>query len=853
VRRRLTILLAGVLALHSSAQHRLPDIDISGTPGGVVALPEQVPELFRRHFVKYTKLVAPNGKPIHILAADGWTDDQIRHGRDVLEFLLSDHPGSAHGDDKRDIANAMADRRATMVFFNTEEDLEAAGRELFRGADLSMQDLRANECPAPGDADYMAHATRDAAYEEIWHLIHDYGIKPTRPAMIAEMRAANDAAQRSGWRGWPDDEPQEHPNEYVGVLIDNYYDLWAVHPTLYEARPIEPGDVPAGQSHFGRYFAGSRAAMRAEDPAGYALIREFLPPHLTYTPTLPEDFEGSFSMTFDPQAAYTYKTRHLRNATLAGANDSGLTGNEHDNVLTGNAGDNTLTGAGGNDTLEGGAGRDVASFSGASADYELEHDGETTTVTDSVEGRDGVDVLRGIELLRFQDEQQALAPGDSHAEANDQIRRDKFDLVLPRIMRARGVDMWIHVMREAVPDSLGIDEFGSASGVFVFTDRGGGRIERAVLGRRWGPTQRGWGQSDYERVEDCGAYDIVAEAVRVQEPVGGPLSEYDHRFEGLREFVEQRDPRVIAVNFKHELGPWVTYRGEIDGISHTDYLLLSEELGEPYAERIVSAEYLMMDYVTHRVPSELELLRSMRQAELEHLEEALAAVEPGVTTVEDSGLTVFRRMRSGESQRGRSAAWQGAVVERGDLLAAPSLGYYAYVLRDGETGPPPEIARLWEEYLRVDAILAETIRAGRTPREIMADYTARFAEAGIVVRDNQLHMVLPKNDFAAYAEGFDPSRTHISIDSHAQMKGARPWSDENYFGPRIGSLGPDWSRDIPLPDDHHFVIEYFFYMPSPAADGQDQYLLWWDHEEALATADGIEYLSPPQTELLLID
>ena len=40
----------------------------------------------------------------------------------------------------------------------------------------------------------MAHVTRDAAYEEIWHLIHDYGIKPMLPEMIAEMRTANDEA-----------------------------------------------------------------------------------------------------------------------------------------------------------------------------------------------------------------------------------------------------------------------------------------------------------------------------------------------------------------------------------------------------------------------------------------------------------------------------------------------------------------------------------------------------------------------------------------------------------------------------------------------------------------------------------
>ena len=136
--------------------------------------------------------------------------------------------------------------------------------------------------------------------------------------------------------------------------------------------------------------------------------------------------------------------------------------------------------------------------------------------------------------------------------------------------------------------------------------------------------------------------------------------------------------------------------------------------------------------------------------------------------------------------------------------------------------------------------------------EIMRNYEKRFADAGIILRDDQLHMVTPKNDFPAYAAGFDPDKTQLSIDAHGQMKGARPRSVETYFGPRIGSYGPDWSKEIPLAPNHHFVIEYFFYMPSPAAEGQDQYLLWWDHEEAVATESGIEYLSPPQKELILI-
>jgi len=242
----------------------------------------------------------------------------------------------------------------------------------------------------------------------------------------------------------------------------------------------------------------------------------------------------------------------------------------------------------------------------------------------------------------------------------------------------------------------------------------------------------------------------------------------------------------------------------------------------------------------------------MRRDDLERLDEVFAAIEPGVTTVDDSDVTVLRRMSTGLSQRGRSAGWEDAVVQGGDILAAPSLGVYAYVLRDGETEPPAEIQRLWAEYLRIDAILADTIRSGLTPNEIIASYERSFAQEGIILRDDQLHMVLPKNDFPAYAAGYDGDRTHLTIDAHGQVKGARPWSDETYHAPRIGSYGPSWTKDIPLAPNHHFVIEYFFYMPSPGAEGDDQYLLWWDHEEALATPSGIEYLSPPQKELLLI-
>ncbi len=387
----------------------LPEIDISASPNGIVELPENVPAIFRDVFKKYTKILAPNGKPIHILAQAGWTDDQIKKARNVLMFILTDYPGSEYGSNKSAIANAMADRKAAMFFFNAEPDLHKAMRgPLGRGTDLSMQDLRGNENPAEGTEDYMNHITRDASFEEIWHLVHDNGIKLTQPDMLAEMQKANDAIAEKGWRAYPDDEPQEHPNEYVGVLIDNYYDLWTLRPKKYEGRDIGPEDVPEGHSHFGRYIAGSRERMKKLDPDGYSLIQKFFPPYLTYTPELPEYFEGTFSLNFNESLVYTYKSQHLVNVTLTGNNQAALIGNSFNNILTGNSGNNVLEGGGGDDTIDGGGGKNTAVFSGFHSEYKITKSGAFFTIEDTQPQRDGSDTVSNIETLKFSDKEVKL-------------------------------------------------------------------------------------------------------------------------------------------------------------------------------------------------------------------------------------------------------------------------------------------------------------------------------------------------------------------------------------------------------------------------------------------------------------
>ena len=50
----------------------------------------------------------------------------------------------------------------------------------------------------------------------------------------------------------------------------------------------------------------------------------------------------------------------------------------------------------------------------------------------------------------------------ARAEMLDLIQREKFDVVLPGVMRDNGVDMWIHVIRDGDPDALALDLRGTA-------------------------------------------------------------------------------------------------------------------------------------------------------------------------------------------------------------------------------------------------------------------------------------------------------------------------------------------------------------------------------------------------------
>jgi Xaa-Pro aminopeptidase len=289
-----------------------------------------------------------------------------------------------------------------------------------------------------------------------------------------------------------------------------------------------------------------------------------------------------------------------------------------------------------------------------------------------------------------------------------QIRRDKFDLVLPEVMRENQIDMWITVVKEGLPDPL-VDDLGNGYvipiGYYVFTDRGGDRIERVALNI-----------SGY-LLEQSGAYDLVT-------------SDFD-----LLSFVSERNPQRIGLNMSDQIGA-------ADGLSHTSYRHLVETLGETYASRFVSAEKLISDFRSRRVASEIAAFGEAGEISREIAERALSneVITVGITTLEDVAWWMMDELLARgldtsfdfpsvyvTGPDGIVATSSDRIIRGGDFMMIDwGVGFLnfhtdmkrvAYVLRDGEMEAPESFQRAFRRGVEAREVIRKTIRAGFTAQE----------------------------------------------------------------------------------------------------------------------------------------
>lgn len=442
----------------------------------------------------------------------------------------------------------------------------------------------------------------------------------------------------------------------------------------------------------------------------------------------------------------------------------------------------------------------------------------------------------------------------SRWERLDLIRREKFDIVLPKAMRENNVDMWIHAMKLGNPDPLfkdlgagfglqSLEPYDGSSVYFIFTDRGGERIERAVLGG--------------EPLYDMGGYDIVG----------------DER--DLKAFVAERDPGRIGINMSGKFAV-------ADSLSHTGYLRLIEALGPTYAERLTSAEHVISDFRGRRVISEIVEYGKLGEVTRRLIERSLSneVITPGMTTMEDVAWwikdqilelgvePIFERLfmpkvlYSAKSDLEATDSPQ-YVFQRGDLFQydfgfeymnfGTDIKRTAYILPEGEMAVPPGVQHAWDEGLRARQVLRDSISVGRTAGETVGIMEENFEAAGFVFVNLKTDPAFNGWE-AAWQEALDArgmrpedmDKTQVSSDCHCV---GNTGDSEIEAGPSICGFRPG-TADLVIKPNHLFAFELFADTAIPEWNGAR--VRFGIEDDAIVTEDGVQYLYPPNRHILLI-
>ncbi len=330
------------------------------------------------------------------------------------------------------------------------------------------------------------------------------------------------------------------------------------------------------------------------------------------------------------------------------------------------------------------------------------------------------------------------------AELQQQWLNKRMETVLPGLMRAYGIDLWVVPMREYNEDPVFASIVSPTTfaarrrTIYVFYDRGAAKgVERIALG---GTSQGG-----------------VFEPVRSTKPisggagVGGRQAELwgDEQWQILRKVIEERNPRVIGINKSRTFA-------FADGLSSGELEGMSEALGHDLTRRFKPAEGLAVDLIAARLPDEEAFYARLTQLVWATVEEMFSnrTIVPGTTRTSD--LVWFWRQRINDlglgtwfqpsievQRKGVTDEQLGAdpVIQRGDVLHCDvgitalrlntDTQHNAYVLLPGETDAPAGLKQALANANRLQDILFEEIRPGLSGNTVLAAALAKMRREGI--------------------------------------------------------------------------------------------------------------------------
>jgi Xaa-Pro aminopeptidase len=328
----------------------------------------------------------------------------------------------------------------------------------------------------------------------------------------------------------------------------------------------------------------------------------------------------------------------------------------------------------------------------------------------------------------------------------------RMQTVLPTLMHKHGVDMWVIPMREYVEDPVFTSIVSPTTfaarrrTIYVFYDPCT-KLPRALCDAAFGRIALGG-------TSQGGVYRAMRSTRPAAGPAGGRAERQaelwgDEQWQALKQVVEERDPRVIAVNTSRD---WAF----ADGLTAAESEGMRHALGPKWTARMRPAEQLAVELIATRLPEEEPVFERMNALAWAIIDTAFSAsvITPGKTStgdvvwwmrqkLNDLGLDTWFQPSVSVQRRGATAEQLGEnpIIQRGDVLHCDfgvtalrlntDTQHMGYVLRDGETDAPAGLKRALAASNRLQDIVVAELRPGRTGNEVLRASLERMRREGI--------------------------------------------------------------------------------------------------------------------------
>lgn len=173
-------------------------------------------------------------------------------------------------------------------------------------------------------------------------------------------------------------------------------------------------------------------------------------------------------------------------------------------------------------------------------------------------------------------------------------------------MERAEVDAWMVICRENNNDPMALHIGGENAGgtsFYVFY-KSGDKVESVVF----------CSFGEVTALKELGLHDSIVSVSRGQDV-----------FQLATDFVKELNSDKIAINMSSS-------NSTADGLSHSQYKKLAKSMGAEWEEKLVSAEELVYEWLSIKLPEEVEIMRKAAEITAKWELEAYETIIPGKTT-----------------------------------------------------------------------------------------------------------------------------------------------------------------------------------------------------------------------------